>query len=116
MPFWCEQGLCSNSGGNLTRFFFSERIEEIARAKAICSDCPVLGECLQAALDRKEPCGVWGGQLFSEGKILTAKRNRGRPAKNPTTSEAIWANVPIPEYLREQVEQAQIAQPVKQAA
>lgn len=32
-----------------------------ARAKAICAVCPVIGNCLRAALRCNEPYGVWGG-------------------------------------------------------
>mgnify|MGYP003341417293 CR=1 FL=1 len=30
---------------------------------------------------RREPWGVWGGELFANGKVLAQKRNRGRPPK-----------------------------------
>ena len=35
------------------------------------------------AIERGEPWGVWGGQLFFNGKILAQKRKRGRPPKIP---------------------------------
>ena len=34
------------------------------------------------ALDRGEPWGVWGGQLFLQGAVIPRKRPRGRPRKN----------------------------------
>ena len=34
------------------------------------------------AIERREPWGVWGGQLFFNGKVLAFKRKRGRPPKN----------------------------------
>ena len=61
--------------------FFSEQIDDIARAKAICATCPVLEPCLRGAILRREPWGVWGGQLFLNGRILAQKRKRGRPPK-----------------------------------
>jgi hypothetical protein len=38
-------------------------------------------KCLQGALSRAEPCGVWGGELFDEGQVIQSKRTPGRPAK-----------------------------------
>ena len=36
-------------------------IEQIARAKAICAECPVRTECLDFAIATKQDFGVWGG-------------------------------------------------------
>jgi WhiB family transcriptional regulator, redox-sensing transcriptional regulator len=30
-------------------------------------------------LERSEPWGVWGGELFQHGAIIADKRARGRP-------------------------------------
>ena len=57
-------------------------LDDIALAKAICAGCPLAEPCLEGAVDRREPWGVWGGQLFFNGKILPFKRKRGRPPKN----------------------------------
>ena len=69
---------------NAADLFFSEDIGDIAAAKRVCADCSVLAECLEAALDRRELFGVWGGQLFINGKMLTVKRRRGRPRRSPS--------------------------------
>ena len=69
--------------GNLVALFFSEQLDDIARAKAFCGECPVKEACFEAALVRREPYGVWGGRLFFKGKVLAVKRPRGRPPKNP---------------------------------
>lgn len=74
---------CRDGAGTMTGLFFSEQIDDIARAKAICNLCTVIEPCLQGALERREPWGVWGGQLFAGGKVLAHKRKRGRPPKNP---------------------------------
>ena len=74
---------CRDGAGSMTGLFFSEQIDDIARAKAICAACPVREPCLDGAMARREPWGVWGGQLFLNGKILAFKRKRGRPPKNP---------------------------------
>ncbi|MGA0222614.1 MAG: WhiB family transcriptional regulator [Candidatus Nanopelagicales bacterium] len=83
--------------------FFSEDIGEIAAAKRICADCPVLAECLQGALERQEPWGVWGGQLFMHGKMLTTKRRRGRPPRI-TRPEDHMPTIPIPVHLRKKAQ------------
>jgi WhiB family transcriptional regulator, redox-sensing transcriptional regulator len=73
---------CRDETGGLTELFFSDQIPDILRAKQICSTCPLIVPCLDGALDRREPWGVWGGQLFLNGRILAQKRKRGRPPKN----------------------------------
>ena len=58
---------------------------DIEVAKALCGTCPVQPECLAGALERREPWGVWGGQIFSGGRILTTKRRPGRPPPGPAS-------------------------------
>ncbi len=77
-----DQARCNDRTGNLVTLFFSEQLDDIARAKAICAECPVRASCLEGALARREPYGVWGGQLFFKGRVLAHKRPRGRPPKN----------------------------------
>src|SRR4029079_6608219 len=62
--------------------FFAESPSDVALAKSLCGGCPVRAECLAAALERREPWGVWGGQLFIAGVVVPRKRPRGRPRKN----------------------------------
>jgi WhiB family redox-sensing transcriptional regulator len=38
--------------------------------------------CLSGALSRKEPTGVWGGELFEDGRVIAEKRAPGRPRIN----------------------------------
>ena len=47
------------------------------------ADVPSRRECLEGALSRQEPCGVWGGELFEEGVVIAEKRLPGRPRLNP---------------------------------
>src|SRR5947208_421771 len=63
--------------------WFAEQPRELERAKAQCAECPVKSECLAGALDRQEPWGVWGGEIFDRGTVVARKRPRGRPRKNP---------------------------------
>ncbi|ASU82718.1 WhiB family transcriptional regulator [Nocardiopsis gilva YIM 90087] len=63
--------------------FFAEAPADVEAAKAVCQSCPVREQCLADALERREPWGVWGGELFVAGKTVARKRPRGRPRKNP---------------------------------
>jgi len=67
-----------------TELFFSDELPAIRAAKAICATCPLVDPCLTGAVERREPWGVWGGQLFKDGKVLAVKRPRGRPPKDPS--------------------------------
>jgi len=89
---------CRDGHGTLTHLFFSDEVLEIARAKAICSKCPLQSQCLDAALERLEPWGVWGGQLIANGRVVAHKRPRGRPPKHPRP-ELVVDEVPIPPHL-----------------
>jgi WhiB family redox-sensing transcriptional regulator len=51
-----------------------ERLERERRAKAICDQCRVRGECLQYALDIREQHGIWGGLNEAERRQLLAAR------------------------------------------
>ena len=62
--------------------FFAESPSDVERAKALCLDCPIRATCLSDALDRREPWGVWGGQLVVHGAVVARKRPRGRPRKS----------------------------------
>jgi WhiB family redox-sensing transcriptional regulator len=77
---WQRQGLCRATDS--TVFFppahFEHKPEREAReakAKAICTGCPVRSQCLEWALAVRESHGVWGGASESERKqILAGKR------------------------------------------
>ena len=61
--------------------FFAERPDQLEQAKALCLGCPARQACLAAALERSEPWGVWGGEIFEQGVVIARKRPRGRPRK-----------------------------------
>ena len=63
--------------------WFAESPADVETAKALCASCPLRGACLDGALERGEPWGVWGGQLLVDGGVVAAKRPRGRPRKHP---------------------------------
>ena len=64
-----------------SELWFAESPSDVEQAKALCLGCPVQAMCLDGALERREPWGVWGGQLFLQGVVIPRKRPRGRPRK-----------------------------------
>ncbi len=74
--------------------WFAESPAELELAKALCVQCPLRAHCLQAALERAEPWGVWGGEILDRGAVIARKRPRGRPRKHPITENDTAAAVP----------------------
>jgi WhiB family redox-sensing transcriptional regulator len=62
--------------------FFAESPQDVETAKALCVGCAARMACLSGAVERREPWGVWGGELFLRGQIVPRKRPRGRPRKH----------------------------------
>jgi Transcription factor WhiB len=83
---------CADNAGTLSHLFFSEDLYDVARAKAICSQAKA---CLDTALTNREPWGVWGGELLSNGHVVINKRKRGRPPRQPRP-ELVVDEVPLP--------------------
>ena len=61
--------------------WFADNPADLERAKRLCGECPIRAQCLAAALEREEPWGVWGGEIFERGVVVARKRPRGRPRK-----------------------------------
>ncbi len=68
--------------------WFSDAPAELELAKSLCGDCPVRVECLAGAVERAEPWGVWGGEIFERGAVVPRKRPRGRPRKGEAARDA----------------------------
>ena len=64
------------------RLWFSDLPAELRLAKAYCQPCPLRHVCLAGAVERHEPHGVWGGEIFARGAIIAEKRPPGRAAQN----------------------------------
>jgi WhiB family redox-sensing transcriptional regulator len=62
--------------------WFADDPADLEVAKALCGGCPLKAECLAGALERGEPWGVWGGEIFERGAVVARKRPRGRPRKD----------------------------------
>jgi len=70
---------CQTIGPDL---WFAESPADVETAKDLCLPCPLRAACLAGALERREPWGVWGGQLVLAGVVVPRKRPRGRPRKD----------------------------------
>lgn len=55
---WHLQAICREVGGDT---WFPDAGGSTREAKRICADCPVRLQCLNYALKRNEPFGIWGG-------------------------------------------------------
>jgi WhiB family transcriptional regulator, redox-sensing transcriptional regulator len=71
--------------------WFADVPADLERAKQLCHTCPAQAACLAGAFARREPAGVWGGQIFDQGTVVTFKRSRGRPPKRSTAPERMSA-------------------------
>ncbi len=66
---------------NDPELWFAEHTAQVEQAKALCRTCPLREGCLAGAIEREEPWGVWGGEVFVAGQVVPTKRGRGRPRK-----------------------------------
>lgn len=69
--------------------WFSDAPAELELAKSLCGDCPLRVACLAGAVDRAEPWGVWGGEIFERGAVVPRKRPRGRPRKEDLARDQV---------------------------
>ena len=69
--------------------WFSEAPAQLELAKSLCGDCSVRVECLAGAVERGEPWGVWGGEIFEHGAVVPRKRPRGRPRKEDLARDEV---------------------------
>jgi WhiB family redox-sensing transcriptional regulator len=60
--------------------WFAPEEAAIVAAKALCRICPQQIQCLRGAVERAEPWGVWGGELFHHGVIAS---RLPRPPRQP---------------------------------
>jgi WhiB family transcriptional regulator, redox-sensing transcriptional regulator len=69
--------------------WFADVPADLEVAKALCGGCPLKVECLAGAVERAEPWGVWGGEIFERGAVVPRKRPRGRPRKEDLARDAM---------------------------
>ena len=80
---WRDRALCRDTDPEL---FFpigttGLAVLAINRAKQVCSECEVRGECLDFALETNQDAGVWGG--LSEEERRAIRRQRAAQARRP---------------------------------
>jgi WhiB family redox-sensing transcriptional regulator len=51
---------------------------QVERAKAVCTGCPVRGDCLRYALAAGPLQGVWGGLTEEERRLLRQREAKAR--------------------------------------
>ena len=66
---WQFQAMCSLENSEI---FFSGLASRVAKAKAICSACPVQKQCLDFAISNNIEEGIFGGLTPNERKSLVS--------------------------------------------
>lgn len=63
-------------------------IEQLNKAKSVCTRCAVRAECMDFALATKQAHGVWGGTSEDERQRILARSDgrSGRRAKVPAAT------------------------------
>lgn len=69
---WMDRSICRDTSIDFT----SDKPWAIAEAIAVCHCCPVEQDCLEYALARREPEGVWGGLDPDQRAALLLQRHR----------------------------------------
>lgn len=65
------------------------RYTKASAAKAVCAECVVRVECLEYAMESRQPEGVWGGLTRSERVTERERRVRARRQADPE-EHAAW--------------------------
>jgi len=73
--------------------WFSDDPVDLARAQTLCATCVIRQQCLAGAIGRHEDAGVWGGEIFWHGQVVTARPRRGRPPRRTRTSGLVPRDV-----------------------
>lgn len=67
---------CDGPKGCLAARKEKGRVKRVNAAKELCNQCDVKNECLEAALERDEKFGIWGGLTERERKRLRRSRRQ----------------------------------------
>ena len=83
---WRNESICRDTDPDL---FFpigttGHALTQIARAKEVCSECPVSTACLEFALETNQDSGIWGGTSEEERRVM----RRAMVARNKSESRA----------------------------
>jgi WhiB family redox-sensing transcriptional regulator len=80
---WKLAGACRFASTDL---FYPASDSDADPAKAVCESCRVADECLEYALARREPEGIWGGRTFAERRSILRRRRERERAKESAIS------------------------------
>ena len=75
-------GLCNQTDPDA---FYPEDGTSLA-ARRVCAACPVQNTCLEDALAREEPHGIWGGMSARQRLALLDARKRTAQHRNTTSA------------------------------
>lgn len=89
---WVAHAACA---GQPASWFFPERGESTAEAKAICADCPVRVPCLEWALETNTNFGIWGGTSEHQRKRMRARQLNGQLSLDGTETRPRVRNIKI---------------------
>lgn len=67
-PDWHQDAACRGHQA----LMFSEVVEDIERALAICEPCPVVASCREASIGLRH--GVWAGEYRGTNKVMIRRR------------------------------------------
>lgn len=69
---WREAAACVDLEVRKQVSFFPDRddLAAVAKAKAVCSTCPVADECLSWAIETNQSEGIWGGHTAQERRNM----------------------------------------------
>jgi WhiB family redox-sensing transcriptional regulator len=70
---WQDASLCSQTDPEA---FFPEKGGSVREAKRVCAACPVRTECLEYALEHREPFGIFGGKTERQRRAILVDRER----------------------------------------
>jgi WhiB family redox-sensing transcriptional regulator len=73
-PHWHADGLCNQTDPEA---FYPEKDGDNGRAaRRVCAACPVRDTCLEDALEREEPHGIWGGMSAQQRRAILDAQQR----------------------------------------
>jgi len=72
-PWWHSRAACRGAGADGFVIGRGANLATTARAKAICSGCPVTVQCLDFALADPDAVGIWGATTGQERRAMRAE-------------------------------------------
>jgi len=101
-PAWQEHGVCRDMDQSIfygdedrtgkARHHPNLTVDEVARARRICNNCPVQMNCLEFAIVNREEFGIWGGSTAGQRKrwIKTYEASLNVIELDPNTYDEVY--------------------------